>query len=59
MIMIIMVMMMMMMMMMDSCRFLGEKGNFYPVERDTPNAVNLVIVTMLDDYNNVQQNIIQ
>ena len=24
-------------------RFLGEKGgNFYPVERDTPNAVNLV-----------------
>ena len=47
---IIMIMMMtMMMMMMDSCRFLGEKGNFYPVERDTPNAVNLVLVTILDD----------
>merc|ERR1712032_838248 len=23
-------------------KFLGEKGNFYPVQRDTPNAVNLV-----------------
>ena len=45
----IMVIMIIMMMMMDSCRFLGEKGNFYPVERDTPNAVNLVLVTILDD----------
>ena len=39
----------MMMITMDSRRFLGEKGNFYPVERDTPNAVNLVLVTILDD----------
>ena len=46
--MIIMMMVMMMMMMTDSCRFLGEKGNFYPVERDTPNAVNLVLVIILD-----------
>ena len=45
------IMMTMIMMMMDSCRFLGEKGNFYPVERDTPNAVNLVLllITILDD----------
>ena len=45
---IIIMVMIMIMKMMDSCRFLGEKGNFYPVERDTPNAVNLVLVTILD-----------